>query len=667
MRLDGRGDEIVSVGPRAKHAVGYLAIFAIALAVRGVYFLELASSPLFAVAVGDGRQYFAWALEIAGGNWLGEEAFYQAPLYPYVMAVLVRVFGPELWPIRLLQMFLGSASCVLVAVAARRFFSYPVGLIAGLMLAVYPPAIFFDGLIQKTSFSLFFTTALLALVSTQLEPSGPRRWVWMLPAGVALGALVLTRENALILLPVLGAWIVMRGDGRPERLRAVASYALGLALVLVPVAVRNLAVSGELLPTTSQLGANFFIGNNANADGRYQPLKAGREDARVERQDATALAEADLGRTLTPGEVSRYWLDRSFEYVRSEPRDWAGLMVSKASLLVNAHEIVDTENIEAYADESRWMRSTSGWFHWGVLGALALVGLWGTRIEWRRLWILYAMELCLAGSLVLFYVMARYRAPMIPIAIVFAAAGIAELYRSVTARAWSRVAVSAAIAAIAWTAQSRPLPIETYPRATTYYNVGVALYEAGEYEDARAALQRTLDLQPQFADGHFSLGNVLAASEESAEAMAHYREALALDPGHTDAALRLAHIYIGDGQLPKATATLEHALAKEPGHARAHNLLANIKAHQGDHQSAVTHYEAALAIDPRLADAHFKLGVLFSERGRLEAALRHLEETTRLLPDFAEGRLMLATVLDRLGRREEAELEHRRARELSDF
>ena len=45
------------------------------------------------------------------------------------------------------------------------------------------------------------------------------------------------------------------------------------ALVLAPVALRNRAAGGELVLTTSQAGANFYIGNHPGADGRYQPLR----------------------------------------------------------------------------------------------------------------------------------------------------------------------------------------------------------------------------------------------------------------------------------------------------------------------------------------------------------------------------------------------------------
>ena len=70
----------------------------------------------------------------------------------------------------------------------------------------------------------------------------------------------------------------------------------GVLLGLAPVAVRNYAVGGGLYLTTSQLGPNFYIGNNPTADGTYRPLRFGRGSAEFERLDATAIAERAQGR-----------------------------------------------------------------------------------------------------------------------------------------------------------------------------------------------------------------------------------------------------------------------------------------------------------------------------------------------------------------------------------
>ena len=74
--------------------------------------------------------------------------------------------------------------------------------------------------------------------------------------------------------------------------------------------------------TTSQFGPNFYIGNNAGADGTYAALRFGRGSPEFERLDATELAERAAGRTLTPAEVSRYWTGRAIGFITSQPGAW---------------------------------------------------------------------------------------------------------------------------------------------------------------------------------------------------------------------------------------------------------------------------------------------------------------------------------------------------------
>jgi hypothetical protein len=50
--------------------------------------MQIRSAPFFTVLMGDSHGYDEWAQRIAGGEWLGHEVFYQAPLYPYCSAHL---------------------------------------------------------------------------------------------------------------------------------------------------------------------------------------------------------------------------------------------------------------------------------------------------------------------------------------------------------------------------------------------------------------------------------------------------------------------------------------------------------------------------------------------------------------------------------------------------
>src|SRR6478735_8555931 len=142
-----------------------LVIFAVAFAVRLLHIWQIKSTPFFDVLMGDANGYDQWAQRLAAGDWVGTDVFYQAPLYPYFLGVVYAIFGRDLLIVRIVQALIGSASCVLLGMAGARLFSKRAGLIAGLALALWAPAIFFDGLLQKSVLDIFFMCLSLWLIS----------------------------------------------------------------------------------------------------------------------------------------------------------------------------------------------------------------------------------------------------------------------------------------------------------------------------------------------------------------------------------------------------------------------------------------------------------------------------------------------------------------------
>src|SRR5688572_8232382 len=162
-------------------------------------------SPFSSVLMGDARAYDEWAQRIAAGDWLGSEVFYQAPLYPYFLGTIYAIAGRDLTVVRLCQAVLGSAACVLVGLTAWRLFSKRAAIVAGFGMAIYAPAVFFDGLIQKSGLDVFFMSLTLFVISSLVGRPFAGRSFFAL--GLAMGALSLTRENALVLVMVILGWI----------------------------------------------------------------------------------------------------------------------------------------------------------------------------------------------------------------------------------------------------------------------------------------------------------------------------------------------------------------------------------------------------------------------------------------------------------------------------
>jgi Flp pilus assembly protein TadD len=628
-----------------------LIIFAVGLLVRIVHVWQLRSSPFFDVLMGDANGYDAWAQRLAGGDWIGSEVFYQAPLYPYFVGAIYSIFGRDLLIVRLIQVVIGSASCVLLGLAAARFFSPRIGLITGLGLALWAPAIFFDALLQKSVLDVFFICLMLWLLSrlaAGTEGGGENRYLFV-ALGATIGALALTRENALLLAIVVAIWLWFRAD----RKIALAGVAAGLAIVLLPVVVRNYSVGGGLYVTTSQFGPNFYIGNNANADGTYASIRFGRGSPEFERIDATEVAEESVGRRLSPSEVSSFWTGRALGYITSQPLDWLRLMGRKALLLVNRDEMLDTESQESYAAWSLPLRLL-GWFgHFGVLVPLAVLGMFVTWNDRERLWIVHALLITYALSVVMFYVFARYRYPLVPFLLLFAAAPFDRFgskLRSIRAQFFARGQIRRrwiallATAAVAVVANLRLLSPDLM-QAITENNLATALQERGRFEEAVRHHDRAIELAPAYAPAYNNRGIALRAMGRIDEAVASYRRAIELQPGFPGAEFNLANALLAKGDTGASVAQFQRAIEKTPQSVEAHNNLGIALAAKGDTAAAIVAFRAALAVDERSAIAHRNLGNVLIDAGNRGEGVRHLERAIALAPEDPEPVYDLGTVL----------------------
>ena len=134
------------------------------------------------------------------------------------------------------------------------------------------------------------------------------------------------------------------------------------------------------------------------------------------------------------------------------------------------------------------------------------------------------------------------------------------------------------------------------PDAEDWYDLGCDL-ELSSAEEARAAYEKVLQLDPDHVDAHVNLGRLLHEDGAPAAAEKHYRVALDLDPEHETAAFNLGVALEDLGRL----------------------------------RDAVQAYERAIGVDPDNADAHFNLAGIYERRGEKAAALRHLKDYRRLI------------------------------------
>jgi tetratricopeptide (TPR) repeat protein len=306
--------------------------------------------------------------------------------------------------------------------------------------------------------------------------------------------------------------------------------------------------------------------------------------------------------------VSAYFTRLALDYIRSQPGDWLRLMLRKTLLAFNSAEMVDTRDQYSHEDLSSVLRATGSVFHFGVLAPLALLGGFVSWPERRRLLPLHLLFLAYTATLLAFYVLARYRIPLVPILILFAAAGVAGLRDFVRGGPPPRIAACLAATAAAALFCNWRFVDRDYMRSLTQYN----------------------------------LGNELLASGRTDGAARRYREAIRLYAGNAQAHHNLGALYASHGDLARARPHYEEAVRISPYAAQSHINLARTQGELGDLQAAVESYRSALRLTGDRADLYTEMGRILEAQGDLDRAIESFERALHLDPGQGEARRSLS-------------------------
>jgi 4-amino-4-deoxy-L-arabinose transferase-like glycosyltransferase len=596
-----------------------LGLFLLALAVRLIYLWQVRSNPFFDMPVGDAGWHDAWARTLIGQNWEYSGVFFRAPLYPYTLAAAYALLGEGAFMVRAVQAVLGSLTCLLVYRLAGRVFDRTTALVAGATAAFYGPMIFFDAELLIVVLILFLDLLLLCLFIGRRRRPG---WIGTLLAGLVLGLSIIARPNVVLFVPALFLWIWWSGGPDRSRFyRQTILIGLMIVLVILPVALHNLRAGDGRVLISSQAGINFYIGNEHRADGKTAAPPGGvtYEDSRKDNVWAASerIAQQEKGRQLKPSEVSAYWFARAFEEIGRAPLRWAGLMIRKVYFLINGHEIESNVSIYTYREWSPLLRLLV-WkgpisFPFGLLLPLALAGLWLSRRDWRKHLLIYLFLATYALSVVLFFVNARFRMPLVPLLIIYAAWAAVWLIRQVHARRWTALALPTVILALALlTANSRLFAVDEINLAREQYSLAVAYERKGMPQEAMEHYQRCLSIDPYTVQASYNLAKIYRQLGYLDAAVLEFRRTLTLKPDFSEGYNGLGITYARQGQYDQAIEQLRRALDLDPAHGWAHLNLANVYLEVGQADSALARYRLAARLLPQV-------GYIQDQIARLEA------------------------------------------------
>lgn len=330
------------------------------------------------------------------------------PLYPLFLAGLLRT-GLSAYPAaRVIQSVLGAVSCLLLMGITRMAFStenktviIDAGMIAAGLMAIYPVLVLYCARLMTETIFIFFILA--SIFSLLRSPLSSHRFGWLGFSGVMMGLGVLCRPTLLPFLILAIVWLFIAPIDNKHIKKSVLSLSLPLILVILPWTVRNYRVLGEVVSVTSSGGSNLYLANNSSSTG-----------GTIGYRELIKSGIFHLGEYEDEIEYNRYYREKAFSFIKNNPGQFIGLVFKRLVWFYHLDYHYRGNIILVML------------FH--LLLVLAMIGSWLSRCHWRTTILLGMVILNFTVVHMIFLPEGRYRLPMIPFLLAFAAIPI---FRSV--------------------------------------------------------------------------------------------------------------------------------------------------------------------------------------------------------------------------------------------
>ncbi|NEN93264.1 MAG: tetratricopeptide repeat protein, partial [Okeania sp. SIO3H1] len=223
--------------------------------------------------------------------------------------------------------------------------------------------------------------------------------------------------------------------------------------------------------------------------------------------------------------------------------------------------------------------------------------------------------------------------------------------------------------------------ISIKPHAVAYQIMGKSWVEINKPDEAIAAYQKAIEIQPEFAEIYVSLGELYFQHQQQKEAIVAYKKAIKFAPDLKESYRGLVEVLLDQGKVDEAEELSYNALIQHPSWATAQEfctlgrgLIAENKTEQG-----VACFYQAIELDPKLWEAHYSLGKALAEKGEWLEVINCYQQVIQLEANeteenYSENKInidigeiyhLLGDALQEIGKLDESVAAYQRAIELT--
>jgi len=401
-----------------------LLVFAAALALR-LSFLGLSRTET--VLTGDQLDYDQIAHHLATGGGFaynpGVPTSIRAPVYPYALAAVYKIFGRNYGRVRVLQALLGAGVCWLLFWLVRYEFDDRSALAAAGFAVLYPVFMHYETRLLSESLAVFLTLAcvpgLIAYAKTgRLAP---------LAASAAITAAAALTRPGIMLLPLAAApFLLARRSGG---LRAAVLYFGVYAGLMLPWSLRNQHHFGHWAICTRGPGMGLYT-TSLMIEG--MPYREAFNKAEILVHEPRYAEPTEPTHGSHPyAELEARYKAMALPVIKAHPFAYAWIVAKRLPRFwISSHSSVFGVDrpLSEYRAEGRWGPVLFRFLLLGLhaaLCALAALGIFVWRERWKTLWPLAVVPAYFTIHIG-FDLIPRYGLPAFPL--LFANAGVAAVF-----------------------------------------------------------------------------------------------------------------------------------------------------------------------------------------------------------------------------------------------
>lgn len=379
------------------------------IAIRGFAIAFLPHTP-----VSDELAYLSIASNLLHGkgivDHMGNLAMYNMGYPSFILFPAFWAFGENLLVAKLGNMFLGGVSIVLCYFVAQAAGANRTGrILTALIWAIYLPASVYGVYLAKEN---LMVPLMLGLMWCALRMVGSSSNKAPFIAGILLGAIALTGNAALSLVGAVFFAVLLAHQSLAKKLVSAAIMVALAAVVVTPWLLRNAEMIGKPVLNTNG-GFNLYLGNNPAATGWFVSISDTPRGASW--NDLRLTGEIKASETLK---------NDAFVWIKENPKQFISLALKKAVFFWTppVHEAATPMSFSEKI--VRWVWA----FQFIAITLIALAGVAYKDLRSRKTLVLWLALLGYTAAHMLFYVIFRYREPVMPIFAVLAALSIGRFW-----------------------------------------------------------------------------------------------------------------------------------------------------------------------------------------------------------------------------------------------